>query len=162
MEIDEMCHICDLIFTFTQLCIFFSPCCILPDFSLKNNMIIINMHYRHTRNLYFISVPDRRGLKECKCAQKRSFLIAGEPALGPVGPYLQQGERRLISMQTLAEKNSQMNVSDWLPVRESSASSETLREDGGGCRACRHRCCGLSECRASIPSSNYCTYVIYI
>lgn len=62
------------------------------------------MHYKHTHNLYFISVADCRGLKECKCVQKRSFLIAGDPALGPVGPYLQQGEWRLISMQTLAEE----------------------------------------------------------
>lgn len=49
------------------------------------------MHHRDTHNLYFISVAGCRGLKECKCVQKRSFLIAGDPAPGPGGAYVQQG-----------------------------------------------------------------------
>lgn len=71
------------------------------------------MHYRHTHILDSISVADCGGLEECKCVQERSVLVAGDPALGPGGPYLQQGER--VAMQTLAEEKQSEEL-DCLPA----------------------------------------------
>lgn len=65
--------------------------------------------HTHTHNLYFITAVDQRIEEMLMCPAAFLFGTSadGDPASGPVGPYLQQNDYSFISMQILPEENKQ-------------------------------------------------------